>query len=76
MATIFFAIGFQAVIKRINEHVRALHPGVPTARACAFADDLVIHGYAERLLDHIDVYKRLRREPQGWSCASTNALCC
>ena len=65
MATIFFAIGFQAAIKRINEHVRAQHPGMPTARAWAFADDLVIHGYAERLLDHIDNYKRLIRELTG-----------
>jgi hypothetical protein len=37
---------------------------VPTARAWAFADDLVIHGYAE-LLDHVDDYKRLIRELTG-----------
>jgi hypothetical protein len=58
MATIFFAIGFQLAIKEVNEHVRTLHPVVPTARAWAFADDLVVHGYEERLLDQIDNYKR------------------
>ncbi len=33
MATIFLATGFHAAIKEINEHVRAVHVGVPTARA-------------------------------------------
>jgi hypothetical protein len=68
--------GFQAAIKRITEHVRARHPGVPTARAWTFADDLVTHGYAERLLDHIDDDKRLIRELTGMELCINKSLAC
>ncbi len=74
MATIFFAIGFQAAIKRINEHVRAA-PG-DAHGTWAFADDLVIHGYAERLLDHIDDSKRLIRELTGMELCINKCISC
>ncbi len=38
---------------------------MPTARAWAFADDLIIHGHAEQLLGHIDDDKRLIRKLTG-----------
>ncbi len=81
MATIFFAIGFQAAIKRINEHVRAQHPGMPTARAWAFADDLV-HVTSSSTGTQNDSWTTSGTtsdssgSSQGWNCASTNALSC
>ncbi len=50
---------------------------MPTARAWAFADDLVVHGYAERLLDHIDDYKQgAHRDGTVHQQMQTNALSC
>ncbi len=76
MATIFFAIGFQAAIKRINEHVRAQHPGMPTARAWAFADDLVIQTRAQIPDDRFrHILRRRTRVPCAMPLAESRCNC-
>jgi hypothetical protein len=62
LAAVFFAIGFQAAARGSTSRCAR---GTRATRAWAFADDLVIHGYAERLLDHIDDYKQLIRDLTG-----------
>ena len=65
MATILFSVALQESIIQINEHVRDMHGGEPTARAWAFADDIDLHGDGLRLLDSVEHYKSIIRDLTG-----------
>ena len=58
-------MALQESIIQINEHVRDMHGGEPTARAWAFADDIDLHGDGLRLLDSVEHYKSIIRDLTG-----------